>query len=118
MAFDDIIRSGVALANSMTASLQPTVQHYVRTGQDGYGKPTYAAPVNVPAVVDKDERYVQNAQGQTVLTRHRVTFVRPIIIKSTDKLVLPDGSTGPILSIGGVVDPDTDRPFSSEVLLG
>jgi hypothetical protein len=35
-----------------------------------------------------------------------------------DKIVLPDGLTGPIIKVNGVVDPDTDEIYALEVMLG
>ena len=37
MALDDLVRSGVALANTLTSSLQVSVSHYRWAGQDNGG---------------------------------------------------------------------------------
>ena len=42
MSFATIVQSGVALANTLTDSLQASVTHKAYASDDGYGKPTYA----------------------------------------------------------------------------
>jgi hypothetical protein len=35
-----------------------------------------------------------------------------------DKFVLPDGTSGPIVDVNGLLDPSTGRPYLYEVALG
>lgn len=119
MALDDIIRSGIALAKTITEPLQAQVPHASYTGQDGMGTPTHAAAVNRPAIVEQALRYRRLSNGQLVLTRSKVTFMDPVVVDVRDKVgPLPDGSIDSILDIEGVIDPDTSRPYLTEVWLG
>lgn len=119
MALDDIIRSGIVLAKTITEPLQVQVSHSSYTGQDGTGTPTFSAAVNRPAIVEQKLRYRQSSSsGRLILTKSKVTFMTPVTVDSRDKIVLPDGSSDPILDIEGVVDPDTSRPYLTEIWLG
>ena len=126
--FADILRAGIATANSVTATLQATVQHYAWISDDGFGTNSYAAAVPRQAIVEEKQRLIRQGDGQYMLSRAKVTFIFPIPangaakrqepIDPRDKIVLPDGTTGPIIDIEGVVDPDTGKPYISEVWLG
>ena len=71
---------------------------------------------------------VRTSTGADVVVRASVTFLTPLTangaetrtepIDPRDKIILPDGTTGPIVNISGPVDPDTGAPFLFEVLLG
>lgn len=128
MGLQDIVRSGVALAHGVTDSLQDTVQHYPWTGHDKFGKPTYGAAVVRKGLVEYRAELRRNPNGQETMQRAVVTFLTPITangaagrqepIDLRDKLVLPDGTTGPILDIQGLNDPGTQRPYLYVVALG
>ena len=45
-------------------------------------------------------------------------FARRDPIDPRDRLVLPDGTTGPILDVSGLCDPSTSAPFFLTVVLG
>lgn len=49
--------------------------------------------------------------------RAKVTFLFNVTIGTEDKLVMPDGTTGPILDIKGLQDPASGR-YLTEVWLG
>jgi len=51
------------------------------------------------------------------MSRSNVTFLEPRVISTDDKIVLPDGSTGPILATQGFVD-DTQAAILTQVFLG
>ncbi len=119
MGLDDVIRSGVALANTITADLQVTVTHEAWSSVAVvYGSGSFAAGVSRQAVVEQKDRLMRLPGGQEVLQRAVVTFVGPVTINVKDKITLPDGTTGPILTIKGVTDPSTGLPYAYEVALG
>lgn len=132
MGLDAIIRSGLRVANQVTASLQATVTHERWKSVDGYGKPTYALAIDRTAIVEKTQRRMQTDTGETVMAKAKVTFLEPIADLDTgstitgrqhptdarDRITLPDGTTGPILAIEGMVDPSTERPYFEAVWLG
>lgn len=128
MGLADIVRSGVAVANTLTAGLQVTVSHYAWTGHDVYGAPTFAAAVSRSALVDMTRKLRRMPDGQESVAHAVITIVGPITanggsnrqepIDPRDKFTLPDGSTGPILDIKGLLDPSTNKPFMYEVVIG
>lgn len=117
-SFDTIVRSGIALADSLTESLQATVSHSANTGQDNFGADTYAAAISRDAIVEYKARQHQTGSGEIVQTQAKVVFLRPVTITARDKIILPNGSTGPIVDIEGLVDPTTNQLYMIEVWLG
>lgn len=128
MALDDIIRGAVATAHNLTTSLQPTVTHYAWIGQDAFGAKSYAPPVILPALVEQRLREHKTGSGTTVMTRAKVSFLKIVPpngaagrtepIDPKDKIVLPDGTSGPIVDVEGLIDPDSLCPYLPEVWIG
>ncbi len=132
MGFADIVRSGINTANTLTGDLQQTVCHFRWKCADAYGKPEYDDVIERQALVEFKARLVRRANGEETNQRAMVTFIGPIDPMESwknvterddpfdprDKLVLADGTTGPILGINGLGDPATDAPFMYEVSLG
>lgn len=133
MSLADLVRSGVALAHTITrdGELQETVTLKRWTADDDAGKPTYAATLSLTAVVERKARRIRSASGGETVSTAAVTFLNPITALSPvvtgrrepvdprDQITLQDGATGPILQVdGGVRDVDTGRPFLLQVFLG
>ena len=131
MGLADVVRSGVAIANSVTKTLQATVTHKQWIGpSDGYGTETYLDAVERTALVEFKQKMIKTGSGQLVMSRATVTFLEPIPpigagvdgrqepIDSRDIITLPDGTTGPILDISGFVDSGTNAPFFGAVSIG
>jgi hypothetical protein len=128
MGLDSIVRAAVDIADTVTSSLQASVVHSAFTGQDAFGKPTYATAVSRLAIVEYKIRQHMTATGKLVESRAKVSFIRPIApngaanrsepIDTRDKIILPDGTTGPIVDVVGLVDPTTNRTYLSEVYIG
>jgi hypothetical protein len=128
MGFDDLVRDGIALATTLTSDLQDNVVLSRWTGVDGYNKPTYADPVTHPALIENKQRQIRLPGGEVIQSRTKVTFLHPMTahgaakrkepLDPRDKIVLPDGRTGPILDVKGLIDPSTGFPYMIEVFLG
>jgi len=128
MGFDDLVRNGIALANTLTSTLQVLVTHEAWTGQDGYGKPTFAAAISRTAIVEHKQRWIRNRDATIMAVLPSVTFLGPIAdngaanraepIDPRDRITLPDGTTGPIQDVKFIMDPATNRPYMYEVALG
>lgn len=129
MGLDDIVRSGVALADSITLSLQPLVSLEAWTGQDAYGQQTYAAAVSIRALVEQKVSQIRSRlTGEMVMTTAKVSFLRPVApngaagraepVDTRDRITLPDGFTGPIVAVNSFTDPTTSRGYLTEVYLG
>jgi len=122
-----VIRSGVKVADKVTKDLQPSVSYERFTGQDGFGDKTYAAAVDLKAIVDWKQTQVRTTTGLLTVSRAAVTFLDiDALVAATggagigddDKITLPDGTTGPILDMAGFIDAVTGIPVATEVFLG
>lgn len=124
--FKKTLRDGIALANSLTMSLQTAndgktgiVKHTPFLSVDGSGSRTYGSTVLRPALVDWKQRQVRTMTGELTVSRASVTFLDPaVVINDDDIIVLPDGTTGPILDMSGFIDGGTGNPFFTQVWLG
>lgn len=127
----DILRAGVALADSLTKGLQCSVQWEAYTGQGANGR-QYAAPVTLSAIVDFTTRQYVSKDGKVSTIAATVTVVGDVLpngavtvpprrepIDPKDRITLPNGFTGPIVSApGAVMDPSTGRGLIHEIMLG
>jgi hypothetical protein len=114
----DTVRDAVATINVAVDALQAQVTLAPWLEDDLRGKPEYGSPVSYKALVDKRSQMIRNDQGEQVESNAYIVFLQPITISKRDLLTLPDGTTGPILKIGGLIDPDTSAPYMAEVWLG
>ncbi len=128
MGLLDILRTGVAIADSVTKDLQCYVMYTKSAGVDYEGNPgTPGAPIELRAIVDWKQAQVRTQGGELTVTRATVLFLDiDAIIAATngegigdeDIIILPDGTTGPILDMGGFIDAGTGHPLATEVFLG
>jgi hypothetical protein len=127
MDFAGLVRKYVAVADRVVKSLEPTVMVAHMTAADEYGKKTLGEPVGVRALVDWKQQQVRTSSGVLSVSRVMVTFldVGGLLaatnnegLDDSDRIMLPDGTTGPILDMGGFIDAGTGRPFATEVYLG
>lgn len=117
MGLDAILRSGVAIAKSVTASLQSVVSHEVFSSEDEWSNPTYAAAVNRNAIVERRVKMIRTVDGREILSTMQVTFLEDVTVSVKDRLTV-DGLTAPIVSVSGTVDPTTGRGYVTQVALG
>jgi hypothetical protein len=119
--FADLVVSLVAVADSVTGTLQSTVTHYAFSGAtvDAYNKPTsWGTGVSRQAVVERSSKLIRLATGDTVIASYKVTFPRPVAVDPKDRITLPGSVEGPILSVEGVVNPTTNEVYAVEVFMG
>jgi hypothetical protein len=124
----DVLRTGVKIADQVTKPVQATVTYHKATiGSDGYRTITHQTGVSLRAIVDWKQKQVRTLSGMLSVTRAIVTFLDVAELASAtsndgigdhDKIVLPDGTTGPILDLGGFIDAGTGQPLATEVMLG
>lgn len=120
----------IEIADDVTKDfdLQCQVTLYPWIAQDVHGDDTYGTPVTLTCVVDRTNRILYQG-GQQITVVATLTFVGDVApngaagrrepIDPRDKIVLPDGFTGPIVSTpDGVTDPGTGRGFIQSVMLG
>jgi hypothetical protein len=101
-----LVSSLVALADTLTTSfgLKADVTYQAVLNSAGAGKKSYADAVVLKALVNRKPKMVKSASGELTMASAQVTFLTPIVIDLWDKITLPDGLTGPILSTEGFVD--------------
>jgi hypothetical protein len=118
MGLMDVVRSAVAVANTLTADLQANVTHEVFQHADGAGTGDYVK-VTRPALVTRKQQMVRSSNGEMVLSSAQVVFLDAgVVINEFDRIILPDGTGGPILTTDGFVDSGTGHPISTQVYLG
>ena len=127
MSLLDVLRAGVAVADSVTKPLQAYVIYHRFLGSDAYGAPVFAAPVQMKAIVDYVSSQVRTPEGILTVSRASILLIDvKEVLKATDnvgvdngdRFFLPDGDTGPILDIRGFVDAITGIPVATEVMIG
>lgn len=130
MGLDDIVRNAVATAHSVTRDLQADVTLYQWTGADETEAPTFGSGRTFPALVENKKRLIRTSSEKTIHARAKVTFLalpsangaanRREPIDPRDKIVLPDGTTGPVLDIQDLTDPQSNigAGYLLEVWLG
>jgi hypothetical protein len=125
MGLNDTVRKALAVADSVTATLQTTVRHAAWAGADKYGKPIFDKYVERQAIV---ERRTAAVGGTQITQAATVNFLRPIEdhgadyrqepIDPRDKIVLDDGWSGPIVNVSTLHNPTTSRGYYYIVSLG
>lgn len=132
MSLLDTLRAGVAIANSVTKPLQATVQfrHYVSSDESGarvYNPPEGSPATELLAIVDWKQKQLRTSEGILSVSRASVMFLDVNALSDAtggegvndlDMIVLPDGTTGPILDMSGFIDAGTGEPLATEVWLG
>lgn len=104
-----LLSKAVAIADKVTLALgmQAKVTHKLFTGDGGVGDAAYTSKTRT-AVVEQKLRQVRSFSGELVTSTATVTFVHPTPMGveggAHDKIILPDGSGGPVVGTGGPVD--------------
>ncbi len=129
MGLAAVLRNAVATINSVTADLQVTVAHHPWIANNDDGESTYGSPVNIQAIVEYGKEQMVVKEGRELLVKGTaITIIQPVTdngaanrrepIDPRDRFVLPDGTSGPIISQKGVADPATGDQYLYEVFLG
>jgi hypothetical protein len=127
VGLEDIIRSAVSIADSVSEDVQEDVVHQTWVGQDtGFGKQKPTVNVVRKALVEQKLQKVRLEDGTLVSTIAKLTFLKPIApngavgrvepIDPNDTFVLADGTIGHYLpNVQGL---RKGTPFLLEVWLG
>ena len=132
MSLLNTLRSAVKIADKVTKSVQAEVQFRHYLGADDYGAKSYTPAVGQPAlllraVVDWKQKQVRTQAGILSVSRASVTFLDVNAVAAAtnnegiddhDIIILPDGTTGPILDMAGFIDAGTGQPLATEIFLG
>jgi len=126
-----LIADMIGVAKDLTQDLQPNVTWKAWTGQDNQGASTYQTRT-ITAIVEKKQRLVSGRGGEMVTSQYYIGILEPLPdtavtdsgdprsnpVDPRDIFILPDGQTGPIVSIDGFMNRATSRPFYTQVYLG
>jgi hypothetical protein len=117
----EVLLAGINIADALTAGVQMPISHYAWSSADGDGDESYGSAATIYGVVDQTRKQVSTPQGRVVAIVATLTFPRGgILIGPKDKMVLPDGTTGPLIldAPDAVFDPVTGRGFITTVRIG
>lgn len=73
-------------------------------GRDGYGAPSYGAPVQYRARVVYRPNLVHAPDGKEVVARGTVWLATSDAVSTEDRLTLPDGSTPRVVAVERYTD--------------
>lgn len=128
MSFANLVKNGVALANSLTSALQVGVTYRAWTGITAMGDYTYADPITVQALVEFKQQLVVDFSGNEVVSMHTINILQPISgngaegrtepLDPRDLFTLPDGSTAKMATSETLVNPQTNAGYYHIVKLG
>lgn len=88
----------------LVALCTDSIVHEAFASQDGYGAPTYSAPVIRPGRLEYKIRRIVDSTGEERLSRARVFFDGTFTLELRDRLTLPDGTAPRILQLYGPRD--------------
>ncbi len=131
----EILRSGIKIADGLTKGVQSgspdsigdvVIEQWI--SQTVHGDDSFASPITVSAVIDRTNKLITIGSEQVTIgaTLTIIGDVQPNgatgrrePIDPRDRITLPDGFTGPVISSpNAVMDPGTNRGFIHEVMLG
>ncbi len=136
MALSDTVRNAIRTADNVTKSFQVEIKHYAWIGMDMKGEPEYDPEFVIRMALSQKKRARQRFEATSEISQVTIlTFLTPIAehgapnrqepIDPRDKMVLPDGTTGPLSDIGrrselqgGLDDPTTNQPYMYQVTVG
>lgn len=129
MSLLDTLRGAVKTIDKVTKDIQPFVTFNKGVASnDGFGTITYPTSVQLQAIVDWKQKQVRTLSGILSVSRASVMFTDVAALAAAtggegiddalDVIILPDGTTGPILDMSGFIDAGTDQPLATEVWLG
>lgn len=128
MSLLDVLHTAVKIIDNVTKPIQTEVQyrHCLNPDIDGYGTKDLAPAVGLKAVVDFKMQQVRTQQGELVVSQCAITIVDVAALAAAsnneglsvhDQIVFPDGRTGPLLNVGGYMDPGTGQPVATDTWL-
>jgi hypothetical protein len=127
----ELIESGISIANSLTKGVQGSIILEQLTGMGPSGDATYGTAIPLSAVVDYTNK-VSIRGGQILTISATVTILETVPangaitdpprvepIDPRDRITLPDGTSGQIISTPGAVNnPNTGTGFIQNIEIG
>lgn len=110
----------IGLANDLTQQfgLQATnITYYAFDHVSGSGQKFYKPAVVRSAIYTRKQKEVRTVTGELSVSSAQVVFLDPTPVDVRDKIVLPDGTTQPIIALEGFVDASNGAVLT-EISLG
>ena len=99
------VRLAVAATRRSMRGLEVQIQHQHGITRSSSGAITYAHNDSWSAFVEPVVKVVRDSKGVERVARARITFLFPLVVDTSDKFVLPDGTTGPVVEVvEGIAD--------------
>jgi hypothetical protein len=130
MALINALRAGVKIAGKTFDSVKLSVTYHAWIGQTAAGDANYKT-VKLRAIVEQKLSRVKTVSGQEVPVQASLTFLdalpsfraetghaRVNPVDPRDIVVLPDGTTGPLVSSSAPVDPGTNAGLVTQAWMG
>ncbi len=114
----DIFASIGGIVDSVMADAKSDVTYVAYVSDPGDGAPAFATPVTVQAYVSRKRRRVVTDSGSVYMIVATLIFTDARPVHPRDVFTLADGTTAPIVSDGGAMDPVTNQPYVTTVMLG
>lgn len=121
-------RGGVAAIRTAFLSALEEVQILAWVGEDNKGNPDYAAAVSYFGFVEYMPQDRPGMPGQVTRAAAHIIFPEQIApngaadrvepIDPRDKVILPDGTSVPIVEVGKIRDAETQLPYFVELWVG
>lgn len=131
MAIRNALLAGIKAASAAVDDDKTSVSFEAWIGSDGQGADTFAAATMIRAVVSRKARRIRTSGGQfahvvatlTVLdtiapTTAQAGQTRLQPVDPRDRFTLLDGTTAPVVHVGGPFDPVTQDTYIKSIVLG
>ena len=103
MGLASSIRSAVKGIKAAVGDVADVVLHQAQDGINVDAEQGAGESVERRAVVEY-RRKIMNSGDRTEVSTARLTFIEPVAVAMGDRFTLPNGTTGPVIAIGGVTD--------------
>lgn len=122
----DLIGLASEITKDFDLQAKAKIERWISSSETG--KYTYSIPIFIDCIEDSKQRIITTSTGQPITIMSSLTFLDPIPsqgasgrrepIDPRDRITAPSGFSGPIVDVGGTINPETGRGFITEVMLG
>lgn len=117
MSLDNLVKSGIRMAASVTADLQASITHKAYLG-DASDAPNYGTAATLTVIVEECRRFlgVDDFGAQLFATTKLTYLAGDVTFGVQDEITMPSGKTARILDVRAMLDKD-GNPHMSEIYL-
>jgi hypothetical protein len=119
MGVRNILAQVGTIVDAVAGDVKSDVTYEAFLSEDAAGTVALAGPVTVKAYVSRTKKQVLADSGGVAMIDAKLTFTTPMSdVDPRAKFTLSDGTSSPIVKVGGFIDPVTLQPFVTTVTLG